>query len=70
MHTWQALSCVAFDKNFPEALRVKSSGIKKSASLNLAAANLKRKDYKEVIKNCEKVRVCDKVNCMTRCVYV
>lgn len=49
------MSCVSYDKNFAEALRVRSSSVKKSASLNLAAAYLKLKDYKEVIKNCDKV---------------
>lgn len=53
----QALSCVSYDKTFPEALRVVSSGVKRSASLNLAAASLKLKDWKEAIKYCNKVVV-------------
>jgi hypothetical protein len=52
----QALSCVSYDKSFPEALRVVSSGIKRGASLNLAAAHLKLKDWKEAVKYCDKVR--------------
>jgi len=47
---------VSYDKSFPEALRVVSSGIKRGASLNLAAAHLKLKDWKEAVKYCDKVR--------------
>eukprot|EP00983_Pelagomonas_calceolata_P099650 1158481-Pelagomonas_calceolata.AAC.4 len=61
------MSCVSYDKNFPEALRVKSGAVKKGASLNLAAANLKLKDYKEAIKNCDKALEVDSNN--TKALY-
>ncbi|KAF5831361.1 hypothetical protein DUNSADRAFT_13203 [Dunaliella salina] len=63
----QAMSCVSYDKNFPEGLRAKSGAIKKGVSLNLAAANLKLKDYREAIKNCDKALEVDPNN--TKALY-
>lgn len=55
-------SLIQYDKDFSEELKHQSKDIKKSCWLNLAAAQLKRKQYQEVIQNCDKVLGVDPTN--------
>jgi len=51
----KAVSCVSYDKSFADELKAASRDIRKSSHLNIAAAHLKKEDWKEVVKHCEKV---------------
>lgn len=58
----KAVNMINYDKNFSDDLKHASKEVKKSCWLNLAAAQLKLHNYKEVNKNCEKVLEVDSGN--------
>lgn len=50
------MSCVSYDKSFPDAVRATAREVKRSASLNLAAVHLKLQAWKDAEESCNKAR--------------
>lgn len=61
-HYDKAVSTINYDKNFTDDLKAQSKDLKKSCWLNLAAVQLKLKDYTDVKSNCGKVLQVDPSN--------
>ncbi len=49
------MGCVGYDKSFPDELKAAAREVRKGSHLNLAAVQLKKRQWKEVVQNCDKV---------------